>query len=77
MTGVDAGRYRGARARTAGRDRTSAPTPRRRRSGPAWRGCWARASPGLGWPDACSFAVVRGILGLITGVYHLGRAPPL
>ena len=91
MTGVDAGRHRGAHARTARRSGEradgapgsgSAPGTGRGASGKP------RASDAPGAPGASGtvagrslaerllIPVIPGILGLITGVYHLG-VPPL
>ena len=90
MTGVDAGRHRGAHARTAGRtgERAdavpgsgSAPGTGRGASGkPRASGApGARASgtvAGRSLAERLLVPVIPGILGLITGVYHLG-VPPL
>ena len=81
MTGVDAGRHRGAHARTFGRAAQSAdgvPGTEGATGAPGTRGA---ASPG-GASAEPSLAgrllvpVIPGVLGLITGLYHLA-VPPL
>ena len=69
MTGVHPGRYRGARARTAGR------TGERADAAPAASGP-PGAAAGRALAQRLLVPAIPGILGLITGVYHLG-APPL
>jgi mannosyltransferase len=90
MTGVDAGRHRGAHARTAGRAAQRAHAVPGSGGGPATRGTSgkprASAPPGAPGPSGAAAGrslgagllvpVIPGILGLITGIYHLG-APPL
>ena len=82
MTGVDARRHRGAHARTAGRTgkRADAVAPGAA-SGPGAPG--APGTPGArtavtrrSLAERLLLPVIPGILGLITGVYHLG-VPPL
>ncbi len=87
MTGVDAGRHRGAHARTAGRTRERADAAAPGTPSAGWPG--TASGPGTpDTPDAADAAASRslaerllipaapGILGLFTGVYHLG-VPPL
>jgi mannosyltransferase len=90
MTGVDAGRHRGAHARTAGRAAQRAHAVPGERGGTGTRGTSgkprAAAPPGpTGPPGAAAgrslaerllVPLIPGILGLITGIYHLG-VPPL
>jgi mannosyltransferase len=75
MTGVDAGRHRGAHARTAGR------TGQRADAVPGASGApGASGTPGTvagrSLAERLLVPVIPGILGLITGVYRLG-VPPL
>ena len=97
MTGVDAGRHRGAHARTAGRtgkraDGVAPGLPRAAGEAGVAAEAGVATEPGVasgpgtaGTPDAAArrplaerllVPGIPGILGLITGVYHLG-VPPL
>ena len=87
MTGVDAGRHRAAHARAdRTRERADAAAPGTPRaiggpgaaSGPGAQGTpnAADASAGRSLAERLLIPAVPGILGLITGVYHLG-VPPL
>ena len=92
MTGVDAGRHRGAHARAAGRTRRRADAVPGSGGGPGTRGVvgepgapgapGSSGAPGLSGATAGRSLAERllvpglpGILGLITGVYHLGTPP--
>jgi len=81
MTGVDAGRHRGAQARTTGRTGERADAvpgnggahdASGASGGPGAQGAGARRS----LAERLLVPVIPGILGLITGLYHLG-VPPL
>jgi mannosyltransferase len=84
MTGVDSGRHRGAHARTGGRTGERAGVVPGNGGAPDKRG--ASGAPGASGPAGAAawrslagrllVPVIPGILGLITGVYHLG-VPPL
>ena len=85
MTGVDAGRHRGAHARTAGRTGKRADAVAPGLPGDAGTPGGASGSGAPGAPAAVArrplaerllVPVIPGVLGLFTGVYHLG-VPPL
>ena len=69
MTGVDSGRHRAAHARTAGR------TGERADVVPG-NGGTPGAAAGRSLAERLLVPVIPGVLGLITGIYHLG-VPPL